>query len=946
MTTNIHQNTPEITVLGQGGRPLRQLRYCRKSLEEQVPEEHISRNLFNDLMQLQSSIDARFFAAGTPNFQYQSSLNGQVLRTDSVDAGISHILYDIEGRLVWQQNARKTMQHYTYDKLGRLTARYEYLEDTGEETIRERFIYGEDASVTDAMNKNLRGQPARHYDTAGLTDQSEQGYALSGGIAAHTRRLLPIETASNWQSKTEEDWLDQLEANEYTTHWKYGALGQVLSQTDAKGHTQDMAYDVQRRLKQSGIAPSSKFRKAVLISQSYNAAGQKLHEEAGNGVVTNYTYEPETQRLLRIHTSRTSNGSVLQDLNYSYDPVGNIISIHDDSAETKYFRNQKVNADRSYDYDSLYQLISATGREDASLSLTPDIDNPSAIVPIDSNNYTNYTRSYTYDPGGNLTKIQHQGEQNYTRNLKISANSNHAVRDTLTGPVESYFDAAGNQIKLDTGQDLAWNGLNQLQRVTTIAREDSEDDQEVYQYDGDGMRIRKLQSVQTSKMIQTQEVIYLPGLELRRKSNGATITEDLEMLTIGVAGRSQARMLNWTEGKPVDIPNRQLRYSLDDHLGSSQLELDQDANVLTREEYYPYGGTAVRAAKSAMEVKYKIIRYSGKERDSSGLYYYGFRYYQPWLGRWTSCDPIGALGGLNLYAFALGNPIANVDLRGMMPAPAGAAGAGVRRPAGAAAGAPARKSRRLEDKEDEKLKSLGIKPGKDKIGHYHTGFEKSKNMKGFSAYSAIHKTIKKQVEEDLTKGIDLSKIPTHVKNAASNAHTKHSGDPDFIDATQDAKGRTVMAIGRISDKKHVSAGPKSPPNPKGGIDTRIDDRGHLVPEAGVAPGASTKVNSRSNIVAEQMIINEHYKKSFEDTVKDYAATYPSKTVMTLHFPIYSSPDDYRGAGYTDKDPDRMRPKRIQHYMVVDGDVRSAFTFKNSKRDIPGEIRAGGGWVNG
>ena len=934
MTTNIHQNTPEITVLGQGGRALRQLRYCRRDLEEQVPEEHISRNLFNDLMQLQSSIDARFFAAGTPNFQHQSSLNGQVLRTDSVDAGISHTLYDIEGRPAWRQDARRTMQRYTYDELGRLTARYEDVEGAGTEAIRERFIYGEDASVTDATNKNLHGQPARHYDTAGLADQSEQGHALSGGMAAQTRRLLPIETASNWQSETEENWQDQLEANEYATHWQYSALGQVLNQTDAKGHAQDMAYDVQGRLKQSGITPSGKARTAVLVSQSYNAAGQKLHEEAGNGVATGYTYEPETQRLLRIHTSRTSNGAVLQDLHYFYDPVGHIISIHDDSAETKYFRNQKVNADRSYGYDSLYQLISATGRENASLSLTPDIDNPSDIVPIDSNNYTNYTRSYTYDPGGNLTKIQHQGEQNYTRNLKISANSNHAVRDTLIDPVENYFDAAGNQIKLDTGQDLAWNGLNQLQRVITIARKDSEDDQEVYQYDGDGMRIRKLQSVRTSQTIQTQEVIYLPGLELRRKSNDATITEDLEMLTIGAAGRSQARMLNWTKGNPADIPNRQLRYSLDDHLGSSQLELDQDANVLTREEYYPYGGTAVRTAKSATEVKYKVIRYSGKERDNSGLYYYGFRYYQPWLGRWTSCDPIGALGGLNLYAFVLGNPITNVDLGGMMPAPAGAAG-----------GAP-RKSSRLEKKEDDKLKSLGIKPGKDKIGRYYTGFDKSKKRKGFTTHSAIHQTIKKQVEEDLKKGIDLSKIPTHVKNAASNAHATHSGDPDFIDTTQDAKGRTVMAIGRISDKKHISAGAKSPPTPKGGIDTRIDDRGHLVPEAGVAPGASTKVNSTKNIVAEQIIINEHYKKSFEDAVKDYAANHPSEVVMTQHFPIYSSPDGYRGASYTDKDPDRTRPKRIQHYMVVDGVVRSAFTFKNSKRDIPDEIRTTGGWVKG
>lgn len=101
----------------------------------------------------------------------------------------------------------------------------------------------------------------------------------------------------------------------------------------------------------------------------------------------------------------------------------------------------------------------------------------------------------------------------------------------------------------------------------------------------------------------------------------------------------------------------------------------------------------------------------------------------------------------------------------------------------------------------------------------------------------------------------------------------------------------------------------------------------------MSPAASIKVNSTGNIVAEQIIINEHYKKAFEDKVKDYAASHPSEVVMTLHAPIYSK-----------KDSSRMRPTRIQHYLAVDGKIKSAFTFKNSKKDI--DPRPGGKWVSG
>nr|WP_238149306.1 hypothetical protein [Arsenophonus endosymbiont of Aleurodicus floccissimus] len=49
--------------------------------------------------------------------------------------------------------------------------------------------------------------------------------------------------------------------------------------------------------------------------------------------------------------------------------------------------------------------------------------------------------------------------------------------------------------------------------------------------------------------------------------------------------------------------------------------------MISLEEYYPYGGSSIWTTSSQVKADYKIFRYSGKERDATGLYYYGHRYY-------------------------------------------------------------------------------------------------------------------------------------------------------------------------------------------------------------------------------------------------------------------------------------------------------------------------------
>ncbi|MEX5354441.1 hypothetical protein WCE02_24340, partial [Pseudomonas juntendi] len=90
------------------------------------------------------------------------------------------------------------------------------------------------------------------------------------------------------------------------------------------------------QLSGSWLTIAGKAEQVIVQSVSYSAAGQKLREVHGNGVVTTYTYEPDIQRLSSIKTERQGTGAkVLQDLRYAYDPVGNVLKIRNDAEATR-----------------------------------------------------------------------------------------------------------------------------------------------------------------------------------------------------------------------------------------------------------------------------------------------------------------------------------------------------------------------------------------------------------------------------------------------------------------------------------------------------------------------------------------------------------------------------------------------------------------------------------
>ncbi|PAA08751.1 RHS repeat-associated core domain-containing protein [Pseudomonas fragi] len=660
--TNVHHHTPSLTAVDPRGLSVRRVQYHRLTAQ-QSPQARIHETVFGATGFVLRQWDPRLRALRShsptvaANQRQISSLSGLALRTDSVDSGWQITLFDVAQQMRKTWNGRGHHQRFDYDAQSRLMAVHEQHRDEPQARCLERFTYG----AVDAAHRtrNRCGRLVRHDDPAGSV--INEHYGLTGDVCSQSRRFCLAPEALDWpesQALRER----QLEAQHYLTAWHYNALGQLFGLRDAKGSRQRFEYNVAGEQVRVDLLTAGSKSKLLVDEQVYNAAGQVTSERAGNGVVTRATYSDDDGHLRRLQACRGgARGRVLQDLAYTYDRVGNMTRVVDGAQPTTWASNSIIEASSVFTYDTLYQLVKATGRENARHS--GGANAPAAVLfdTTDTQLWRNYTRHYQYDAGANLVQMQHlpSAGQGYTQRMSVSETSNRsqlAEPGSLLASGEG-FDACGNQLALVRGQALEWNVRNQLLRVTSVQRTSGANDEEVYVYDGQGQRALKRRTTRAANLTHLHEVRYLPGLELR--FNRAT-GERSSVLTLQ-AGRTGVRLLAWEQGLPDGVEDEHVRFSLCDHLGSGTLELDERAVLLSQEGFYPFGATAWWAAKSALEATFKTLRYSGKERDASGLYYYGVRYYAAWLQRWVSADPAGAIDGLNVYAMVGNNPINRID---------------------------------------------------------------------------------------------------------------------------------------------------------------------------------------------------------------------------------------------------------------------------------------------
>ncbi|MGL5942559.1 MAG: SpvB/TcaC N-terminal domain-containing protein [Waterburya sp.] len=643
-------------------------------------------------------------ALGRVAFTYSYDLANHPLRVKSIDAGVRRTIMDAVGNALEQRDSKGALVLNAYDDLNRLIRMWAR-DGVGQIlTLRERSLYGDSTetglSAAERLAANLLGKLYQHYDEAGR--MTVTAYDFKGNVLEKQRQVIQDEpilsvfagaTANNWQIEAfRVDWQpptgetlethanNLLDSAIYRTSMTYDALNRpkvMQYPQDVEGNRKVLRPIYNR----AGALERVELDSAVYVERiAYNAKGQRVLIAYGNGVMTRYAYDPQTFRLVRLRTEKYAQpdpltyqptGVPLQDFAYQYDLVGNILNIQDWTSESGILNNPEAlpvsdpqlaqllasgNAlIRQFEYDPIYRLLTATGREcDRPPESPPWDDRPRCA---DLTRTRGYRERYQYDPMGNMVQLQHINDSG-ARNRDFTLVAGNNRLDTVTVGQTDYqylYDVNGNLVQENTSRHFEWDYGDRMRVFRTQTEGAEPSVYAYYLYDSTGMRVKKLVRKQGG---QVEVTVYIDGIfEYHRTVQGNRTRENNTLHVMD----DQSRIALVRVGNPFpDDTTPAVKYHLGDHLGSSNVVVDEVGNWVNREEYTPYGETSFGSFAR------KRYRYTGKERDEeSGLYYHGARNYAPWLARWVSCDPLGMRDGVNLYRYVSNNPVALNDPSGM-----------------------------------------------------------------------------------------------------------------------------------------------------------------------------------------------------------------------------------------------------------------------------------------
>ena len=662
-----HYDTPTAMHLDSMGRPVLTVE----------TDEHGTEYRTTLILDIENNLRLVMDARGNMVMRYDYDMLGNMVKQNSMDSGIRWLFHNAVGSPLYTWDERNHLLVFDYDALHR-PLRITVKDGDGAsplDNMVELFVYGE-GQVNDKI-LNLRGRLYRHYDTGGLEETPEYNFK---GQALSTVRTL----ASDY--KTVVDWnvtSGKLEAASYTISTDYDALGRIRLQTAPDGSIITPSYSA-RGLLVSETVEQSAVVKTHLQNIAYDAKGQRLSVQYGNGMKTSYVYDRETFRLNRLTTTILSGrtATTYQDLRFTYDAVGNTVFKQDDNIPTVFYNSSIVQGTNEYTYDARYQLLEATGREmlsSASFGASDNYDDaPFKAIqyPSDSMAMQNYTQYYAYDEVGNILQLQHAASTtgSYTRDYTYANNSNRLLRTEVGSDTYYYgYHAAHGFINsMPHLTVLDWNFKEEIAATSTQYVTSGTPETTYYQYDSQGTRLRKITENYASvgnTPTKKQERIYIAGWELYKEHSGPSAGLTCETLSLIDEGRRFV-MIETTDDPSAGI-SKVTRYQHPNHQGSTTLETNEMGQVITYEEYHPFGTTAYQATNGAVTAAAKRYRYTGMERDDeTGLEYHNARYYISWLGRWMNCDPIGIGDGVNVYAYCRNNPIMLSDKSGTIGDPA------------------------------------------------------------------------------------------------------------------------------------------------------------------------------------------------------------------------------------------------------------------------------------
>ena len=301
--TAAHADTPTVTHLDHLGREFLVDRHAGFDASEPPVATILRTRQTLDLAgNVLAVVDARDNLAETRAY----GLLGQVLVTDSPDAGWRRSLAAADGAPLRDWNARGFTSRLRYDALRRTVE--QFVTPPGEpEILVARTVWGEDLPAPE--DGNHRTRVFRQYDSAGAV--TFDAYDFKGNVARHARQLVgAYRSTVDWPASG-----DDVLGDPFVVANTYDAANRVVLATAPDGSQTRNSYNEAGLLESVHLRlPGADTEESILSDVDYNARGQRVRCGHGNGAVTGYEYDPLTFAPVRQRTERDGGATVLQDL--------------------------------------------------------------------------------------------------------------------------------------------------------------------------------------------------------------------------------------------------------------------------------------------------------------------------------------------------------------------------------------------------------------------------------------------------------------------------------------------------------------------------------------------------------------------------------------------------------------------------------------------------------
>ena len=401
----------------------------------------------------------------------------------------------------------------------------------------------------------------------------------------------------------------------------------VLIQPTGNAWTNSYGWDADHRL-------STLTSPAGTHTYTYNSQGSLVRKLAlpGGRYITN-TFD-SLARVIDTSVMTNSSGTFFNRHGYAYNHAHQRTTISRTNSNATGW-----NGYSTITYDDAGEVRTVSG-----------FDASGASVPADN-------FAYGYDAGWNMLKrTNNVTVSTYTPNVLNQASGSYDNNGNRTSGTETYTYDAENQL-VSVEQASSWKleyTYDGRQRLRIVKD---------YEYSGGSYTLRSETRYVYDGMLLLQER-NSSGHPLVTYSRGRDLSGSFE--SAGGIGGLLARTAHAT-GSPYQ-PSTHAYYHADGN-GNVTYLTRGDGSSVGGYKFDPFGrlvaSTGTLASGNLMRFSSKLWVQSSS--GSTGLYYYGYRFYDPTSQRWPNRDPIGEKGGLNLYGMVGNNPVNWIDGLGLSP---------------------------------------------------------------------------------------------------------------------------------------------------------------------------------------------------------------------------------------------------------------------------------------